>query len=108
MIATMLNIKPIIEFGMNGKLDVVRKEIGVKKAMKSMVEEFKSHTLNKDYPMGVIVHCDNEPRAKELQEMIKAETGIVLETRIMGPIIGAHVGPGGVAIGFLSNDDRPF
>lgn len=107
-IATMLNIKPIIEFGMNGKLDVYRKEIGVKKAMKSMVVEFKSHTLNKDYPYAVIVHCDNEPRAKELQEMVEAETGIKPEIRIMGPIIGAHVGPGGIALGFLSNEDRPF
>ena len=108
MIATMLNIKPIIEFGMNGKLDVYRKEMGTKKALRSMVDEFKTHTLNKDYPCTVIVHCDNEPRAKELQQMMKEETGIEPEIRIMGPIVGAHVGPGGVAIGFLSNEDRPF
>ena len=108
VIATILNIKPIIEIGKNGKLDVVRKEIGVKKAMKSMVEEFKKHTLNKDYPKAIIVHCDNEPRALELQKMIEAETGIVPEIRIMGPVIGAHVGPGGIAIGYFSNEERPF
>ena len=108
MIATMLNIKPIIEFGMNGKLDVYRKEMGVKKALKSMVEEFKSHTLNKQYPLCYIVHCDNSQRAEELQQMVFAETGIKPELRIMGPIIGAHVGPGGIALGFLSNEDRPF
>lgn len=107
-IATMLNIKPIIEFGMNGKLDVARKELGVKKAMKSMVEEFKTHTLNEKYPYSVIVHCDNEPRATELQNMVFEATGVKPEIRIMGPIIGAHVGPGGVALGFLSNEDRPF
>ena len=107
-IATILNIKPIIEFGMNGKLDVLRKELGVKKALKSMVAEFATHTLNKDYPFAVIVHCDNEPRAVELQQMCEAETGIKPEIRIMGPIIGAHVGPGGVAIAYLSNEDRPF
>lgn len=107
-IATVLNIKPIIEFGMNGKLDVYRKEIGVKKALKSMVEEFKTHTLNKDYPYVVIVHCDNEPRAKELFDMLESETGTKPEIRIMGPIIGAHVGPGGVALCYFSNEDRPF
>ncbi|MBO7508240.1 MAG: DegV family protein, partial [Clostridia bacterium] len=64
--------------------------------------------LNKDYPFAVIVHCDNEPRAVELQQMCEAETGIKPEIRIMGPIIGAHVGPGGVAIAYLSNEDRPF
>ena len=108
MIATILNIKPIIEFGMNGKLDVYRKEMGVKKALKSMVDEFKTHTLNKDYPLAVIVHCDNLPRAEELAQMLEAETGVKPEIRIMGPIIGAHVGPGGIAIGYLSNEDRPF
>lgn len=108
VIAKALNIKPIIEFGMNGKLDVYRKEIGTKKALKSMVEEFASHTLNADYPFAVIVHCDNEPRALELQQMVFEKTGVKAEIRIMGPIIGAHVGPGGVAIGFLSNEDRPF
>lgn len=107
-IATILNIKPIIEFGMNGKLDVYRKEMGVKKALKSMVEEFAAHTLNKDYPYSVIVHCDNLPRAQELQTMIKEKTGIEPEIRIMGPIIGAHVGPGGIGLGYLSNEDRPF
>ena len=108
MIAKVLNIKPIIEFGMNGKLDVYRKESGTKKALKSMVEEFATHTLNKDFPFVEIVHCDNEERALELQQMIFEKTGIKPEIRIMGPIIGAHVGPGGVAIGFLSNEDRPF
>ena len=108
-IATMLQIKPIIEFGKNGKLDVYRKEIGVKKAMKSMVEEFASHTVSKEYPWAVIiVHCGNQPRAEELANMVFEKTGVKPEIRIMGPIIGAHVGPGGVAIGFLSNEERPF
>ena len=107
-IATMLQIKPIIEFGKNGKLDVYRKEVGVKKALKSMVEEFSSHTLDSDHPFVIVVHCDNEPRAKELADMITEKTGLKPEIRIMGPIIGAHVGPGGVAVGFLSNEDRPF
>lgn len=107
-IATVLQIKPIIEFGMNGKLDVYRKEVGTKKALKSIVDEFESHTLNKDYPYVIIVHCDNEPRAKELYDMIFERTGLKPEIRIMGPIIGAHVGPGGIALGFLSNEDRPF
>lgn len=108
-IATMLQIKPIIEFGKNGKLDVYRKEIGIKKAIKSMVDEFATHTVSKEYPWAVyIVHCDNLPRATELSDMVFERTGIRPEIRIMGPIIGAHVGPGGVAIGFLSNEERPF
>ena len=108
-IATMLNIKPIIEFGKNGKLDVTRKEVGVKKALKSMVDEFSTFTVNKEYPWAIfIVHCDNPTRANELSDMVFARTGIRPEIRIMGPIIGTHVGPGGVAITLLSEQDRPF
>lgn len=108
MIATMLNIKPIIEFSKQGTLDVFRKEIGAKKALIGMVNEFASHTLNKDYTYCVIVHTDNKERATILQNMIVEKCGIKPEIRIMGPIIGAHVGPGAVAITYLSNEERPL
>lgn len=106
MIATMLNIKPIIEFSRNGTLDVYRKEMGAQKALKGMVAEFASHTLNAEYPLCVIVHTDNETRAKLLQDMIFEKCGIRPEIRIMGPVIGAHVGPGAVCITYLSNEER--
>ena len=81
----------------------------LQQCFKSMVDEFATYTVSKDYPWAVIVvHCDNQPRAEELANMIFEKTGIKPEIRIMGPIIGAHVGPGGVAIGFLSNEERPF
>jgi fatty acid-binding protein DegV len=34
--------------------------------------------------------------------------GIKPEIRIMGPIIGAHVGPGAVALTYISNSERPY
>ena len=103
---TLLNIKPIIEFSKVGKLEVVRKEKGTKKALKSIVAEYSKYTKSKYFDI-VIVHTDNEPLAKELQMMLKLEYGIEPEIRIMGPIIGAHVGPGAVAYAFLSNEERP-
>lgn len=108
VIGTMLSIKPIIEFTKEGKLEVTRKEMGAKKALLGTVNEFKSHTLNKDYPYAVIVHTDNEERAKTLQSMLYEKTGVMAEIRIMGPIIGAHVGPGAVALGYISNEERPL
>ena len=108
VIGSMLNIKPIIEFTKEGKLEVTRKEMGAKKALVGMINEFMSHTLNKDYPYVMIVHTDNEERAKTLQTMLYEKTGVMAEIRIMGPIIGAHVGPGAVALGYISNQDRPL
>lgn len=107
-IGSVVQVKPIIEFGRDGKLKVCRKEIGLKKAMRSIVNDYAKFTPNKDFPYIVIVHTDNEPLAKELQAQLEAAYGIKPEIRIMGPIIGAHIGPSAVAYGFISNEDRPY
>ena len=54
----------------------------------------------------IVVHTDNETGAKTLADMFEAEFGIKPEIRIMGPIVGTHVGPNAVAITFLSNEER--
>lgn len=108
VMGTLLNLKPIIEFTKEGKLEVVRKEMGMKKAMKSVIDEAKNYTQNKIDFQGVIVHCDNLPLAKEFQAQIKNAFGYEPEIRIMGPIIGAHVGPNAVAYAFISNEERPY
>ena len=106
-IGTLLAIKPIIEFTKQGKLEVIKKEKGIKKALKTIVDEFAKYGKSKYFDIA-IVHTDNEPLAKQLADMLYENYGIKPEIRIMGPIIGAHVGPGAVAYGFLSATDRPY
>lgn len=105
-IGTLLSIKPIIEFTKEGKLEVVKKVKGIKNALKTIVDEFPKYGKSQYFDV-VIVHTNNEPLAKQLQEMLSSQYGIKPEIRIMGPIIGAHVGPGAVAYTFLSNSERP-
>lgn len=107
-IGSLLQVKPIIEFDKEGKLKVCRKEIGLKKALNSIVNEYGKFTVNKEFPYICIVHTDNEPLAKQLQGLLKEKYGVEPEIRIMGPIIGAHVGPSAVAYGFISNEERPY
>ena len=108
-IGTILQLKPIIEFTKEGKLSVVRKENGIKKAFKSIINEVKqNYTFHKEFAFPKIVHTDNLEGAKILAEMVKEEFGIEPEIRIMGPIIGAHVGPGAVAFTFVSNEQRKY
>ena len=106
-IGTILSIKPIIEFTKQGKLDVVRKEKGMKKALKSVVDEFSKYGKS-EYFDCKIVHTDNLTLALTLQNMLNETYGISPEIRIMGPVIGAHVGPGAVAFTFISNSERPY
>lgn len=107
-IGSLLQVKPVIEFGKDGKLKVCRKEIGLKKALKSIVNDYEKFTINEEFPFIAIVHTDNKPLAKELQTMFFEKYGITPEIRIMDPIIGAHVGPNSVAYGFISNEQRPY
>lgn len=108
-IGTLLKIKPIIEFTKEGKLEIVRKESGIKKAFKSIIDEIKTNfTFHKEYGNAIIVHTDNTVGAQLLAEMFEETFGYKPEIRIMGPIIGAHVGPNAVAITFLSNEQRMY
>ena len=75
--------------------------------MKFIVDQMDNYTKNKYFDIA-IVHTDNEPLANELADMLEAKCGVRPQIRIMGPIIGAHVGPNAVAYGFLSNEDRPL
>ena len=107
VIGTLLAIKPIIEFNKLGKLEIVRKEKGMKKALKSIVDDFDKFKKDEFFDIA-IVHTDNEPVANQLADMLEAKCGKRPEIRIMGPIIGAHVGPNAVAYGFISADERPY
>lgn len=105
-IGSMLSIKPIIEFTKGGKLEIVRKEMGQKKAFRSIVDNIKNFPPSKEFFYPIIVHTNAENDAKVLQKMITDEYGWTPEIRIMGPIIGAHVGPGAVALAYPSEVER--
>lgn len=107
-IGTMLNIKPVIVFNKEGKLVTYRKERGMKHALSSVADEYKNYTLNKDYPLAYIGHTDNTEAAEKLQAMINERFGFSPEIRMIGPVIGSHLGPNVVAFAFLSNEERPL
>ncbi len=108
-IGTILQLKPIIQFTKEGKLEVVRKENGIKKAYRSIIDEIKeNYTFHKDFGKAIIVHTNNFNGAENLSHLFEENFGYKPEIRIMGPIIGAHVGPNAVALTFLSNEQRKY
>ena len=109
VIGTILQLKPVIEFTKEGKLDIVRKEKGTKKAYKSIIQEIKDNfTIHSEFNNVIVVHTDNAEGANTLANMFEQEFGIKPEIRIMGPIVGTHVGPNAVAITFMSNEERKY
>lgn len=102
---TALNIKPMIVFDSEGKLKVVDKVRGMKKAFSYVLQQQEEAPMD-ELKKVVVVHTDNEAGAAELAKMIEERWGVKPEIVIMGPVIGTHVGPGSVSCGWLSTKTR--
>lgn len=104
-IGGMLDIKPILSFDNEGKLFVLGKVRGAKKAIsfiKAKMEKEGPDELGEVF----IVHTDNEPVARELEQYVKDRFHLQPHVSIMGPVIGSHVGPNAFALGYFSKSLR--
>jgi fatty acid-binding protein DegV len=101
----MLNIKPMLAFDKDGKLTVLEKCKGLKKAYARVVDHISKAGID-EKNIVVIVHTDNENGAKELATLIEKTCGVQAEITVMGPVIGSHVGPSSVSCCWLSKTTR--
>lgn len=102
----MLHVKPIISFDNDGKLGVIDKVMGTKKAITYIKRKLETEGPDPALNYLFIVHTDNEPVANELAAYVRDRFGIEPYTQIMGPVIGSHVGPGAFALGYISKSLR--
>ena len=106
-IGGVLNIKPVLDVDEEGKLIPREKVQGRKRALKALVDKMDVH-FAKDADAPVFLsHGDCFDDAMLVVNMIKQRFGI--EVKIINyitPIIGAHSGPGTVALFFLGKDKK--
>ena len=102
---TMLNIKPMLTFDPEGKLKVIEKCKGMKKAFARVIEHMNLAPIDENGKV-VVVHTNNPKGAEELAALVEAKTGVKPVITIMGPVIGSHVGPGSVSCCWLSEKTR--
>lgn len=107
-IGTMLDLKPIITESLDGKLASTTNVRGRRKALAHLVEKAVEGIVDPTESPALLLHADAEPDALKLQEML-AQKLPQLETIIasVGPVIGAHCGPGTIAVCFLGQK-RPL
>lgn len=103
---TVLKIKPVLSFTNEGKLTVVEKCKGMKKAFAYALEKMKRFPPVEENRMIWIVHTDAEQEAEELRGMVEQAWGFRPDVTIMGPVIGSHVGPGSVSMIWKSKEER--
>ncbi len=108
MIGTILKVRPIIQFNKEGKLDIVRKESGDKKAFSSIIAEGLSMGKHPDSFQIMVAHTGNLQKAEELAVRIEESFGVKPEIRYVGAIIGAHLGPDAVAYVMISEKERIY
>ncbi|MBF0925721.1 MAG: DegV family protein, partial [Atopobium sp.] len=102
-------VKPELTYDSTGALTVKTVCRGRKKALKSLIQDFRdSYSHDTSLPVGII-SADSQKDANWLEAQIRKEKGCEGLTIIhsqVGPVIGAHVGPGMVAIVFWGTDRR--
>ena len=104
-----LDLKPELSYDTTGALTLRGVCRGRKKALRALINEFRENFDGETrQPIG-IVSSDAEKDAKWLEDAIRKEPGCadtpVIHSQV-SPVIGAHVGPGMVALVFWGKDRR--
>ncbi|MBE5888534.1 MAG: DegV family protein [Lachnospiraceae bacterium] len=96
---SILNIKPMIVVTSEGKLENVAKARGRKKGMKELVEYMKATADVEAWKYVFISHGDCLEEAEVVKAMVEEEyPGVEVIISDVGPVIGAHTGPGVIAL----------
>ena len=105
IVGTMMNIKPIIHVNDEGKLINVAKIRGRKAAINHIADKLGELGEGYDNETCFVVHGDCEEDAQVLANIIKEKYGVKhVHIGYLGPVIGAHTGPGVLAVFFMGKN----
>lgn len=104
LIGGMLQIKPVLHVDDEGHLISMSKVRGRKASLQALAQHYADSVTDKTAPV-FISHGDCLEDAKTLGQMIRAAGGPepMIITPV-GPVIGAHSGPGTMALFFLGKE----
>ena len=105
LVGGMLSIKPIIHVDNEGHLINVGKVRGRAASLKHLVDEMEKRVTNPREQIIFISHSDCLEDARVVGEEVKRRFGVkdVVYNHI-GPVLGAHTGPGTVALFFMGTE----
>ena len=102
-IGNVLQLKPVLYVNKEGEIDVLTKQNGFKKAMSFIVSEFARKYRPVEGAPVVIIGADCDGYVAELRSRIEPEAkGAEIIVQPVGPVIGAHCGPGTYGIIFTA------
>ena len=101
VVGSVLQIKPVLHVDDEGRLINMAKARGRKKSLHMLFEEMEKTYWPAQHPLVLIGHGDSYEDAAYLGSLIQEKyPQAVVKIVPIGPIIGAHVGPGVIALYF--------
>ncbi|MDR2532147.1 MAG: DegV family protein [Oscillospiraceae bacterium] len=101
LVGSLLGVKPVMHVTNEGKLEKYDKVQGRKKSLSALVDKIAETITNPKEQTIAIVHGDCAEDAKYVEKLIEERIGAKdIISDYLTPIIGAHSGPGTIAIFF--------
>lgn len=104
LLGSLLKVKPVLHVSDEGKLVPIKKARGRKASLQIIVDYMKEKIKDPEHQTIFISHGDDIDHANHVKSLITEQVGVkdvVIGT--IGPIIGAHSGPGTIAVFFMGN-----
>ena len=101
-VGTMLDLKPIIMEAADGTLTSNDKIRGRKKAMAFIVDKMMEFTPDPGESPIIVLNADSREDAERVKSLVEQKlpgANVLIEN--VGPVIGAHAGPGTLALCFI-------
>ena len=106
VVGTMLQIKPVLHVDNEGHLINIGKARGRQASLKALVDKMEQTALDSGSLTVFISHGDCLEDARTVADMVKNRFGVEeVYINYVGPVIGAHSGPGTVAL-FYAGTER--
>lgn len=105
IVGSALGIKPVLHMDDNGKLVSVSKVRGRKQSLNALVAKMEATAIEPEKQTVFISHGDCLPDAQYVAKCVKEKFSIEdIVINYIDPVIGAHSGPGTLALFFLGTE----
>ena len=105
MVGSMLHIKPVLHVDNEGHLINIGKARGRQASLKALVDRMEDTAIDPGSLTVFISHGDCPEDAQTVADMVKKRFGVQdVVINYVGPVIGAHSGPGTVALFYMGTD----
>lgn len=105
VVGTMLAIKPVLHVDNEGHLINIAKARGRAASIKALLDKMEQTVIRPEEQVIFISHADCIADAQKLADMIREHWNVKdVVINDIGPVIGAHAGPGTVALFYMGSE----